>query len=883
MSAQSSRREVAQSGLRARAERTIAQVAAYPDSEQSLVHVVHELRVHQIELEMQADELLAARDDLEESRDRYRHLYEHAPVGYITTDFDGSITEANVEAEAILGISRPALLGLKLAQFLEPECADELHLHRTAVRALGRAETAKLRILRFGDSVDVQVQSTRSETPGLHSRSAFVDVSRLMRMERTLEEHTQRLSDANVALRHEVEERDKVQRALMEREARRQNAENALQRQKGFAERLIEAVPAIVLSLDAEGRVLGFNARMSLLSGYSIAEVIGDDWFERFVAEDARGGVREAFARALTGGRDEELTVVAPMLTKSGALRQIEWNYATLENQDGVTSGLVAIGQDVSDRRRIEEEVRQASKMEAVGTLASGIAHDFNNVLAGIIGCADVALSRLPGDSSARSALDQLKISALGGAQVIHRLMAFARRQPAARTVFDLNELVARLGSMLSRLLGEDIALHARLSDTNAAVRGQPDEIEQVLVNLCINARHAMPRGGELDLSIREVRIGEEIAAHSALPEGVYVVVEVTDTGTGMNAKTRERVFEPFFTTKLPGHGTGLGLASVYATVQNHGGHIDVVSELGKGTTFSVYLPQSTEAVKHTSEGPDSDMPLTVRPVGETVLVVEDEPLVRLGIRHYLERHGYHVLEAAHDEEVRRILDEYGGPIDVVLTDMVLPGKSGPEIAEQVRASRSNVRVIYVSAHPNEVLVSDGRLSPNTLTLQKPFTERALVTRVRESRPSLTVPKPPPLPGRVEGRPRLLLIEDHDDIRVTLEDLLTFLGYEVVACRDAAAAASTYGEPNARFDLLVTDVSLPDANGVELAKIVRRRFPVAGVLLLSGHASADVVGLESILAEPNTAYLQKPIDMTRLADALAGVLTSDRNADSSLN
>ncbi len=817
---------------------------------------------------MQADELLAARDELEESRDRYRRLYEEAPVGYITTDLDGAITEANPEAAVIFGVSRSELIGLKLAQFLEPDSADELHLHRTAVRAHGRAETTKIRVLRRGDGVDLQLQSTRSEAPGLHSRSALIDVSRLKRMERILEEHTRRLSDANRSLQHEVEERDKAQRALIEREARRQNAENALERQRSFADRLIEAVPSIVLSLDVDGRILGFNARMSTLSGYSVAEVIGNDWFERFVVEEARGSVREAFARALSGARGGELNVVAPMPTKSGALRQIEWNYATIENQDGETSGLVAIGQDVSEKRRVEDELRQANKMEAVGTLASGIAHDFNNVLAGIIGCADVALSRLQHDSSARPALDQLKVSALGGAQVIHRLMAFARRQPSARTVFDLNELVVRLGSMLSRLLGEDVALHTRLSDTNAAVRGQPDEIEQVLVNLCINARHAMPRGGDLDIATREVHIGEEIAAHPALPPGTYVVVEVSDTGTGMDPKTRERVFEPFFTTKLPGHGTGLGLSSVYATVQNHGGHIEVASELGIGTTFSVYLPQSSDPVVHASEGPDSDRPLTVRPVGETVLIVEDEPLVRLAMRHYLERHGYHVLEAADDGDVGRILDEYGGPIDVVLTDMVLPGKSGPEIAEQVRANRPNARVIYTSAHPNEVLVSDGRLSANTPTLQKPFSERALVTRVRESRPNLTILTSSPLPSRVAGRPRLLLIEDHDEIRLSLEDLLTFLGYEVVARRDGATAASAYESPNSRFDLLVTDVSLPDANGVDLARIVRRKFPALGVLLLSGYASTEIIGMESILAEPSTVFLQKPVDLARLSGAL---------------
>jgi PAS domain S-box-containing protein len=864
------------SGLRARAEIVADGSRARPTTE-SLERTVYELLVHQIELEMQADELTRARDELSESRDKYRDLYELAPVGYLSTDFDCVVLEANRAAEILLGQRASQLVGFPLARFLTPESATALHLHRREVRQRGEEWMTELRFLRGdGEVIDVQLQSIRSDFSGVHSRSVLVDVTHLKQVERELAERTRLLSHANRALVAEKSERDRTQQELTEREARLRNAEAALQRQRGFAERLIEAVPAMVLSLDGEGRILGFNARTESLTGYRIGEVIGGDWLERFVTDEAQAEVREQFVKALIGTNIS--VFVAPIVKKDGARRQIEWHFATMEDQSGRTSGLAAIGMDVTERQRVEEDRRQSNKMEAVGTLASGIAHDFNNVLTGIIGCVDMALAKVAADSPARLALDQVKTSALGGAQVIHQLMAFARKQPTARKVVDLNALIARMETMLNHLLGEDIELRTSLFAANPAVVCQPDEIEQMLLNLCVNARNAMPNGGQLDIVTRESRSDEE-PLDLDLRRGNHVVVEVTDSGTGMDATTRERLFEPFFTTNEAGRGTGLGLSSVYSTVADHGGRIHVESQLGKGSTFFVSLPLSEE---QPSAPPPVDLgePLTVRPSGETVLVVEDEPIVRLVIRHYLKRHGYVVLEAANDEDVAHILREHAGPIDVVLSDMVLPGQSGgPQIVERVRATHPDARAVFISAHSNEMLVSTGKLSGGTRTLQKPFTESALIRRLRESRGGAFVPPAPRLPASLHRR-RVLLVEDHEDVRTTLGELLTNFGFDVVMASNATEAASFYADPTTSVDALITDVSLPDVSGVELAKRVRAYFPHVGLLLMSGHSRREIPELPALLEDPRTVFFQKPVSAAPLAGALNRLLETPRTTDS---
>jgi PAS domain S-box-containing protein len=841
-----------------------------------------QLRVQQIELEMQAEELRRARDDLEASRDKYRELFDFAPVGYVTLDATGAILETNVTAEALLGLDRVRLLGRSLARFILSADIPHFHQHQRAVRETASRQVCDVRVARSdGSVIEVQIESAAAVGEPGNSRSVLIDVTQRKLAERSAVEGTERLARMNRVLVAEMSERERVQRKLDDREAVRRETELALDRERGFADRLIEAAPALVLVLGSDGRVQRFNSYMSDVTGYALQEVAGEDWCATFVPESARAPAREAIARVAAGTANLR-PHVTPIVTRSGAVREIEWSHTTFESDAGDIIGIVAIGQDITDRKRIEQDIRQAHKMEAVGVLASGVAHDFNNVLMGIIGCADLALNRLSHQDHAWSYVEQMKAAALGGASVINRLMAFARRQQTERKVLDLNSLVARMDTMLRHLLGEDIELCTALTAVNAAISCQPDEIEQLVMNLSVNARHAMPKGGRLTLSTLEVEFVEDGEQRpTGLGEGSYVVLEVVDTGSGMDELTRRRIFEPFFTTKQSGSGTGLGLSMVYATVQEHAGQIDVESAPGLGSRFSIYFPQSTEPPTRPSVAPDA--PLGAQSGGETVLLVEDEPLVRLSVSHYLERHGYRVLEATSERDVLRILDEHAGPIDVLLSDTVLPGLSGPEIAPVVRAARPDVRVVYMSAHPNETLVAEGRIPPGTPTLQKPFTESALVSRIRQALSDYVhIPGPARISlelGLRPDRPRLLLVEDQDAARDASRELLEELGYEVSAVASGGAALAACRDAGEAFDVIVTDVGLPDFSGVEVARRIRLLFHGVGIIFLSGRFGDDIA-LSEMLDEANTAFVQKPVEMARLARTIESVLAASHRGRS---
>jgi len=870
-------------GLRERAEMAAGLTGTSDDRrEDGAEPLGHELRVHEIELEMQADELRRAHEDLEVSRDKYRELFDFAPVGYVTLDAQGCIVEANLTAEALLGLDRERLLGRSLARFVLPADIAAFHQHQRAVRGSSSRQVCEVRMARSdGSVVELSIESAAALGEPGHSWSVLIDVTQRKLAERSAVEGTERLARMNRVLVAEMTERERIQRKLEDREALRRETELALDRERGFADRLIEVAPALVLMLGSDGRILKFNSYMSDITGYSLEEVVGRDWCTVFVPEVARASAREAVARGVTSSTGARGQLV-PIMTKACAIRDIEWSHTTFQNDLGETVGVVAIGQDVTDRKRIEQDLRQAHKMEAVGVLASGVAHDFNNVLMGIIGCADLALNRLSHQDHARSYVEQMKAAALGGSSVINRLMAFARRQQTERKVLDLNSLVARMDTMLRHLLGEDVELSTSLTAGNAAISCQPDEIEQLVMNLSVNARQAMPKGGRLTLSTHEVSLSEDDGCARGLSGGRYVVLEVADTGSGMDEHTRQRIFEPFFTTKRAGNGTGLGLSMVYATVQEHSGQIEVDSAPGLGSRFSIYFPQSSEAPARPSVAPDA--PLGAQSGGETVLLVEDEPLVRLSVSHYLERHGYTVLEATNDREVMKILEEHSGPIDVLLSDTVLPGRSGPEIAPLVRAARPAVRIVYMSAHPNETLIAEGRIAPGTPTLQKPFTESALISRIRVALSDDVIHIPPPGKLFTEAtsriwRPRLLLVEDQDAARSASSELLDELGYEVLAVPTGGAALAACREHSDAFDVVVTDVGLPDFSGVEVARRIRLLLRGVGIVFLSGR-SGDDSALTQMLDEANTAFVQKPIEISRLARTIDMVLAGTHRARS---
>jgi two-component system cell cycle sensor histidine kinase/response regulator CckA len=382
------------------------------------------------------------------------------------------------------------------------------------------------------------------------------------------------------------------------------------------------------------------------------------------------------------------------------------------------------------ERNRLEEQFRQAQKMEAVGRLAGGVAHDFNNLLTVITGYSDMLLSGRDLKEAQRTALEEIRRSAERGGALTHQLLAFSRRQPLEARMVPINDLVIQIEKMLRRLIGEDIDLVTIPAAAHDVVEADPGRLEQVIMNMVVNARDAMPNGGKLTIETGMVQLSETFSAKQlGVVPGEYVTISITDTGIGMDETTQSHLFEPFFTTKNPGRGTGLGLATAYGIIRQSGGAIRILSQVGLGTTVRVYLPPAQSKVSATPEKVAQQGPLTG---AETVLLVEDEARVRKLIVDVLTSRGYRVLEATRGEEALRLCKVYKGEIDLAVIDVVMPEISGPELVRQIAPLRPRMNVLYISGYTDEAIVHHGIPESGAAFLQKPFLPDALARKVRE-------------------------------------------------------------------------------------------------------------------------------------------------------
>lgn len=396
---------------------------------------------------------------------------------------------------------------------------------------------------------------------------------------------------------------------------------------------------------------------------------------------------------------------------------------------DGYWVRTWGITRDVTERKHLEEQLRNAQQLEAIGRLAGGVAHDFNNILSIIMGHAELLLASGV-DERSRLGLEQMRRAGERAASLTQQLLAFSRKQVLQPRVLDLNETVADVQKMLSRVIGEDIELIARLHPSLMMVKADPSQIEQVLINLAVNARDAMPHGGRLAMETSNLELREDAAREMDLTPGRYVMLKVSDTGNGMDAATLSHVFEPFFTTKAVGKGTGLGLSTVYGIVKQSGGSIQVESEPGNGTSFRISLPatdgesrKQADRAAHTGVGGGA----------ETILVAEDEPDLRELTRIFLESYGYNVLEAGSAEEAMRTAEEFGGPIHLLLTDVIMPGMSGRQLAEKIVCKSPNTKIVYMTGYTDDMIVQHKVLEPGVQLLQKPFTKAELALKVRST------------------------------------------------------------------------------------------------------------------------------------------------------
>ena len=482
-----------------------------------------------------------------------------------------------------------------------------------------------------------------------------------------------------------------------------------------------------VVITDTQGRIQYVNPAFSTMTGYSRTEALGAN--PRILKSGIHGDVFYGeLWRVICAGQVWRGEVTNQR--KDGSLYTEEMTITPVRDAQGAITHFIAVKQDITARKGLEEQFRQAQKMQAVGRLAGGVAHDFNNLLTIINGYSEMVLERLPTEDPFYAQIGEIRKAGERAAALTRQLLAFSRRQVLEPHVLDLNTLIADVSKMLCRLIGEDVNMITVKGHRLGRVMADPGQIEQILMNLAVNSRDAMPGGGKLTIETADVELDEEFARnHFPTKPGSYVMLAVNDTGCGMTPEVMVHIFEPFFTTKEKGKGTGLGLATVYGIVKQSGGYIWVDSEPGKGTTVKIYLPR----VEQPAEVLASPEPLTSPALGtETVLLVEDESSVRLLTYRILEEQGYKILQARNGEEAILVAERYKDPIHLLATDVVMPGMSGPQLAEQLATLHRETKVLYLSGYTDDAIVYHGLLSSGPAFLQKPFTPKALAHKVRE-------------------------------------------------------------------------------------------------------------------------------------------------------
>ena len=578
-------------------------------------------------------------------------------------------------------------------------------------------------------------------------------------------------------------------------------------------------------------------------------------WLEGVHPEDRERVIAamDAFAAARTPDFWEEYRVVRP----NGTVRCVVSRGILIRDDNGAVVGASGIARDITERRILEDEVRQAQKMEAVGRLAGGVAHDFNNLLMVINGHSDLLLKQLNARDPMHEELSEIRKAGQRATELTRDLLAFSRKQLIQPKLLNLNQVIEEIEKMLRRLMGEDIALVTALSPELRPVMADSGQIGQVLVNLAINSRDAMPGGGQLTIKTAVVDFEDEYGREQPTVEpGTYVRLTVSDTGTGMDAATQSHLFEPFFTTKKTGEGTGLGLSIVYGIVKQAGGFIRVSSDLGKATSFEIYWPAADGDADVEEAAPEI---AAERLQGtETILLVEDQPELRKLTRMVLTKHGYKVLEAANGGEALFHAERFAGPIHLMLTDVVMPGLNGRELAERLKPLRPEMKVLYMSGFTENAMSQRGILKQGMEYLQKPASPENLALKVRRvlgpRRPAGTV----------------LVVDDEEGIRGLFRQILRTAGYGVLEAENGKQALKQAASRD--LDLVITDLTMCGQEGVATIQLLRKRWPRLKIIAMSGAAVADLELNGSNLLGAH-AMLTKPIPADQLLETVSRVLS----------
>ncbi len=630
-------------------------------------------------------------------------ILEAIPDAVAAVNQQGVIIQVNSQTETLFDYTRDELIGQSVEMLVPERQRPQHHLHRESFHS-------RPKIRRMGSGLDLYGRRRDgSEFP--------VEIS------------LSPVATGNGAIVLSVI-RDISDRKRIEEELRRANDE--LERRKTRELRdsqnrlalIVDSSQDAIIGKNLDGIITQWNKGAEQIYGYTAAEIIGRNVSVLCPAErpDEIPGILEKIRH---GQRVEYFESVR--MTKDGRRLHMSISVSPIYDAEGGIVGASAIGRDITTQKKIEDQLRQSQKIEAVGRLAGGVAHDFNNLLGIVTACTELLRGRV--DIESLEYIDNIREAANRGASLTRQLLAFSRRQPVQTEILDLNERLKEVGKLLKPLMGDDveIVLPSRLMP--AIVESDPGQLDQIVLNLALNSRDAMPRGGKLIIETGVSDLDEAFAREHSMTPGRYVMMAVSDNGIGMDEATRSRIFEPFFTTKESGKGSGLGLATVYGIVKQGGGHIWVYSELSHGTTFKIYLPSAEHKLGSGTEVQAESLP--VRREGATLLLTEDDAIMRKLTRKMLEEHGYKVLEAIDGEAALHVISQNSTRIDLILTDVVMKGMNGPELVLRLMDSHPEMKVVYMSGYTGELVAHQGLQSGIPL-LEKPFTRAALLRIIDE-------------------------------------------------------------------------------------------------------------------------------------------------------
>jgi len=658
----------------------------------------------------------------------FRDLLDAAPDAMIVINSEGQIVLVNTQAEKLFGYKRDELLHQRLEMLVPHRFRKQHHGHRDQYFSQPRVRPMESGVELVGMRKDGSEFPADITLSPIEMEDGIVVVSSIRDItERKANEEIAR-QNAEMKIKMAKENAELVAaKKELQIIAEREQAAEALRRSQARTRRLVESNIIGIATGDLNGKLIDVNDAFLKMLGFTRKEFLsGQMRWDTLTPPEYHQSDHLAVEKLTSTG-------MAPpwekeFLRKDGTRVSVLIGVATLESESGEIEAISFV-LDISDRKRLEQQLRQAQKMEAVGQLAGGIAHDFNNLLAVIIGYGEIIEERLDESDPLSTKAGQITAAGKRAAALTRQLLAFSRQQVLEPKILDLNTVVADTTRMLQRLIGEDVELVTIAGPALGRVKADRGQIEQVIMNLAVNGRDAMPQGGKLMISTANAVMDEVyVRQHPGAVAGPYVLLTVSDTGCGMDQQTQAHIFEPFFTTKGPGKGTGLGLATVYGVVKQSGGYVSVYSEVGRGTSFKIYLPRTDEPQLSVS----ANLATESERGWETILLVEDAQPVRELASELLESNGYKVLQAANGADAVRLAEKYQEPIQLLLSDVVMPGLDGRKLADHMVRTHPGIKVLYMSGFTDDAIVHHGVLDSGVALLEKPFTKASLLRKVRE-------------------------------------------------------------------------------------------------------------------------------------------------------